>query len=163
MPFEIVLANDDDGLRRLRGIYIKLYFSHIPDLKLDDVKENRKDIILIDCVKTLMKNNDNFLNSFTIFEIPDEYQEDISIGNTTAFENLIIKNKPYDGKDQKIRKIQIPQNRTIIQSIFEVNRNPFPIPFRRRPNGAFANYWDNSARAQPIFDITPPKYECDEA
>jgi hypothetical protein len=167
MSFEFLLAKDEKGLHRLRLLYLKLYFSDKPLTNLYEVKEDRKDPVLINCVKSLLKNQETFRGSVEVWNVPDMYKGRISIGTKHAFEHFIIKDKnPYEPAPHLIH---IPRSRTISMSIFDASNNQnlerkkfrsteFFGLARQTKRTAFTDYWDPPKRAS----ITLPPSYCEE-
>lgn len=166
MSFEFLLAKDEKGLHRLRLLYLKLYFSGEPSTTLIDIKEDRKDPVLIDCVKSLLKNQETFRGSVEVWSVPDVYKDRISIGTKHAFEHFVIKDKKPD--EPEPHAVHIPRSRTIAMSIFDAHttRSPFNMMssarFLNQPSRpkktAFTGYWDPPKRTS----ITVPPAYCDD-
>jgi len=147
MSFETIIAKDERGLLRLKQLYIKLYFSTEHKLRPDDVKVNRNDPILVECVKSLLKNRESFRNSFELWSVPAEYMDRISIGTKDVFEHLIIQDKK-DG-DPEPKLVSVLRSRTIAMSIHDSahRRSHF------KPKNAFSGIWDRKARAPAMAPI----------
>jgi hypothetical protein len=166
MCFEFLLAKDEKGLHRLRLLYMKLYFSGEQSKKISEIKEDRKDPVLIECVKSLLKNQETFRGSIEVWSVPDIYKDRISIGTKHAFEHFVIKDKKPD--ETPPHAVHIPRSHTISMSIFEAQCtiSPFNMLSSTRFLGqpprpkrtAFTGYWDPPQRTT----ITLPPSYCDE-
>lgn len=104
MSFEIVITHTQKGIQHLRQLHVKLYFDG-RDIDADDIKEDRADPILVECVKSIMKEKSNYKKVFTIYQLPLEYCEIFSIGNSGCDEHLIIGGSRYNNTNKKIKKI----------------------------------------------------------
>jgi hypothetical protein len=171
MSFEFLLAKDEKGLHRLRFLYLKLYFSDksLTNLRNEkyEVKEDRQDTVLINCVKSLLKNQETFRGSIEVWSVPNMYKDRISIGTKDAFEHFIIKDKKPDEPYSHL--VHIPRSHTISMSIFGASNNQNPERNVFRSTGffgpgcqlkrtAFTGYWDPPKRAS----ITLPPSYCEE-
>ena len=158
MSFEIILVKDRKGLLRLRQLHIKLYFSTESNLGSNDVKEDRRDPILLECMKSLLKNKESFRNSFEIWEVPLKYLERTSIDSKFSAEYLVIKDKKEGDSEPKL--LNIPRSRTIAMSIYDAARYSSSYNMIGRSTfkpTAFSGYWDRNVRSPPM----PPIY-CDD-
>lgn len=161
MSFQVIIAKNDKGRIRLKMLYIKLYFSSEPDIDFAKVEEDKLDPVLIECVKSLLKNKESFRGSLEIMEVPAQYIERFSIEEKDGVDCIIIKDKKDD--EPEIKEVFIPRSQTIAMSIFNATRrSPFSMinNSRFKPGRtAFSGYWDSNARAEPCL---PPIYIDDD-
>ena len=146
MSFEFLLAKNDKGIQRLRLLYLKLYFSDEITPDLNEVKEDRQDLILIECIKNIMKIRETFRNSIEVWRIPNEYKERISIGTKNKFEHIIIASKTPNEPDPIILNVSHFHQ--------QINTKSYSKPKKT----AFTGYWDPPNRAS----ITLPPDYCDD-
>jgi hypothetical protein len=155
MSFELILAKDKRGTILLRQLHVKLYLSTVPDLIIYEVKEDRADPFLSECVKSIMKESLSFRESLKIMKLPNIYKDRWAIERQESCERIIIQNKKDDEPDP-----EEVNPRSMALSLYDAAQlsSPFSMisrsvfrPGRRPPRAAFTGYWDAPTISPPIY------------